>query len=84
MPRGRNRRETIIAAQWPHTADVWKKDVWDIQSLSQAFLELRFFLENEGKDGKNLSFQTWPGSPDVLLADICGLLNYLGVHLSVK
>ena len=45
------------------TADVWKKDVWDIHALSQMFRELRFFLGNEGNDGKNLSSQTWPGSP---------------------
>ena len=44
-------------------ADVWKKDVWDFQAFSQTFLELRFSLENEGKDGKNLNSQTWPGTP---------------------
>ena len=33
-------------------ADVWKKDVWDFQLCSQTFLELRFSLENTGKDGK--------------------------------
>ena len=43
-------------------ADVWKKDVWDIQALSQTFPDLRFFLGNEGKDGQNLSSQTWSGS----------------------
>ena len=44
-------------------ADVWKKDVWDFQVFSQIFFELRFSLGNEGKDGKNLNSQTWPGSP---------------------
>ena len=44
-------------------ADVWKKDVWDFQAFSQTFLELRFSLGNEGKDGKNLNSQTWPGTP---------------------
>ena len=44
-------------------ADVWKKDVWDFQSFSQTSLELRFSLGNEGKDGKNLNSQTWPGTP---------------------
>ena len=42
-------------------ADVWKKDVWDFQAFSQTFLELRLSLGNEGKDGKNLNSQTWPG-----------------------
>ena len=31
--------------------------------FSQTSLELRFSLGNEGKDGKNLSSQTWPGTP---------------------
>ena len=44
-------------------ADVWKKDVWDFQAFSQTSLELRFSLGNEGKDGKNLNSQTWPGTP---------------------
>ena len=44
-------------------ADVWKKDVWDFQWLSQTFFELRFSLGKAGKDSKNLSSQTWPGSP---------------------
>ena len=44
-------------------ADVWKKDVWDFQAFSQTFLEVRFSLGNEGKDGKNLNSQTWPGTP---------------------
>ena len=44
-------------------ADVWKKDVWDFHAFSQTFLELRFSLENEGKDRKNLNSQTWPGTP---------------------
>ena len=41
-------------------ADVWKKDVWDFERLSQKFLELRYSLGNKGKDGKNLSSQSWP------------------------
>ena len=44
-------------------ADVWRKDVWDLQAFSQTFLELRFSLGNEGKDGKNLNSQTWLGTP---------------------
>ena len=44
-------------------ADVWKKDVWEFQAVSQTFLELRFSLGNEGKGGKNLNSQTWPGTP---------------------
>ena len=44
-------------------ADVCKKDVWDFQVFSQTFFELRFSLGNEGKDGKNLNSQTWPGTP---------------------
>ena len=44
-------------------ADVWKKDVWNFQAFSQAWFEVRIFLGNEGKDGKNLSSQTWPASP---------------------
>ena len=47
----------------PKATDVWKKGVWNFQALSQTFFELRFSLGNEGKDGKNLSSQTWPGSP---------------------
>ena len=44
-------------------ADVCKKDVWEFQVFSQTFFELRFSLGNEGKDGKNLNSQTWPGTP---------------------
>ena len=44
-------------------ADVWKKDVWNFQAFSQTLLELQFSLGNEGKDGKNLNSQTWPGTP---------------------
>ena len=44
-------------------ADVWQKFVWDFQAFSQTFLELRFSLGNEEKDGKNLNSQTWPGTP---------------------
>ena len=44
-------------------ADVWKKDVWEFQAFSQTFLGLRFFLGNEGKNGKNLNSQNWPGTP---------------------
>ena len=43
--------------------DVWKKDVWDFQAFSQTFFELRFSLGSEGEDCRNLSSQTWPGSP---------------------
>ena len=35
----------------------------DFQAFSQTFFELLFSLGNEGKDGKNLNCQTWPGSP---------------------
>ena len=45
------------------SADVWKKDVWDFQGSSQTFSELEFSLGNEGKEGRNLNSQTWPGSP---------------------
>ena len=38
------------------------EDVWDFQAFSQTVFELRFPLGNEGKEGKNLSSQTWPGS----------------------
>ena len=44
-------------------ADVCKTDVWDFQVFSQTFLELRFSLENKGKDSKNRNSQTWPGTP---------------------
>ena len=44
-------------------ADVWTKDIWDFEAFSQTLLELRFSLGNEGKDGKNLNSQTWPGTP---------------------
>ena len=37
-------------------------DVWDFQVFSQTFFELRFSLGNEGRDGKNLNSQTWPGT----------------------
>ena len=51
---------------------VWKKDVWDFQVSSQTFLEVRFSLGYEGKDGKNLNSQTWGLElPDVLPPDIC-------------
>ena len=40
-----------------------KTDVWDFQSFSQTFLELRLSLGDEGKDSKNLNSQTWPGTP---------------------
>ena len=43
--------------------DVWKKDVWDFQALSQTFFELQFNLGSEGKDGNHRSSQTWPGTP---------------------
>ena len=33
-----------------------------MQAFSQTFIEPRFYLGNEGKGGKNLSSQTWPGS----------------------
>ena len=52
-------------------ADVCSKDVWDLQAFSQTFFELQFSLGNEGKEGKNLSSQTRPGSPRRLLPDIC-------------
>ena len=32
-------------------AEVWKKDVWDLQT---RLFEVRFSLENDGKDGKSL------------------------------
>ena len=51
-PRGRGPRGQLAA-------DVWKKDVWNFQALSQTFFELRFSLGNEGKDGKRL------GPPDL-------------------
>ena len=35
----------------------------NLQAFSQTFLEVQFSLGNEGKDGRNLSSQTWPGSP---------------------
>ena len=56
-PQGINGKKTQKAA------DVWKKNVWDFQSLSQTFLELRFSLGNKGEDGKNLNSQTWPATP---------------------
>ena len=43
--------------------DVWKKDVWDFQVSSQTFLELRFSLGIQGKDGRNLNSHTWSGTP---------------------
>ena len=56
-------------------ADVWKKDVWDFQAFSQTFLELRSCLGNEGKDGKNLNSQTWPGTPRHPRPPICARLR---------
>ena len=53
----------LISARNQKAADVWKKDVWDFQAFSRTFLELRFSLGDEGKDGKNLNSQTWPGTP---------------------
>ena len=53
----------LLCSVAQNTADVWKKDVWDFQALSQTSVELRFSLGNEGKDGKNLNSQTWSGSP---------------------
>ena len=53
----------LVQAFIQKTADVWKKDVWDFEAFSQIFLELRFSLEYEGKDGENLNSQTWPGTP---------------------
>ena len=44
-------------------ADVWKKDVWDFRRFPRHFLNCDFPLVNEGKDGKNLNSQTWPGTP---------------------
>ena len=35
----------------------------EMSGISQTFFELRFSLENEGKDGKNLNSQTLPESP---------------------
>ena len=55
--------QLLSGTEFQKAADVWKKDVWDFQVFSQTFLELRFSLGNEGKDGKNLNSQTWPGTP---------------------
>ena len=33
------------------------------RAFSQTFRELRFALGNQGKDGKNLDSQSWPGTP---------------------
>ena len=54
---------TMIFLYGQKAADVWKKDVWEFQAFSQTIFELRFSLGNEGKDGKNLNSQTWPGTP---------------------
>ena len=56
-------RRSFVGWRDQNAADTWKKDVWDFQVFSQTFFELRFSLENEGKDGKNLNSQTWPGTP---------------------
>ena len=53
----------VVLTYSQKTTDVWNKDVWDFQVFSQTFLELRFSLGNEGKAGKNLNSQTWPGTP---------------------
>ena len=55
----------FLSCSWnvQKAADVWKKDVWDFQALSQTFFVLRFPLGNEGKDGKHPNSETWPGSP---------------------
>ena len=50
-------------AEHQKAADVWKKNVWDLQAFSQTLSELQIFLGNEGQDGKNLTSQTWPGTP---------------------
>ena len=55
--------EFLVERESQKAADVWKKDVWGFQAFSQTFLELRVSLGNEGKDGKNLNSQTWPGTP---------------------
>ena len=56
-------RRLQIRPQYQKAADVCKKEVWDFQVFTQTFFELRLSLGNEGKDGKNLNSQTWPGSP---------------------
>ena len=38
--RGRMQNYAIICQK---AADVWKKDVWDFQGLSQTYLELAIF-----------------------------------------
>ena len=42
----------------------------ELPGVFPDIFDLRFSLGNEGKEGKNLSSQTWPGSPSVLLPDI--------------
>ena len=42
-----------------------------LRGVLPDIFELRFSRGNEGKDGKNLSSQTWPGEvPDVFVPDI--------------
>ena len=59
----RNASGPCLRRRRTEAADVWKKDVWDFQAFSQTFFELRFSIGNEGKDCKNSSSQTWPGTP---------------------
>ena len=47
-------RNFVVMAQAPN--------VWNLQALSQTFVEQQFSQGNEGKDSDNLSSQTWPGS----------------------
>ena len=59
------RRPGKVKNIWVFSGICFQKaaDVWNFQARSQTFLVLRFSLGIEGKDGKHLSSQTWPGSP---------------------
>ena len=37
---------------------------WDFQTFSQTICERRFSPGNKGKEGRNLSSQTWPENPN--------------------
>ena len=56
-------------------ADVWEKDVWEFQVKSGSSGSCRLFLHFLGKIAVQKTSGKMPGSPDILLPDIRGLLS---------
>ena len=59
-PAPKQKKKHSLRSHYQRADDVWKKDVW---GAFPDIFRTAISLGNEGKDGKNLSSQTWPGSP---------------------